>query len=63
MGKLTPIGAWREQLGLTQAEVAARMEVSQAAFAQMEAPEARPQKSTLRRVAQVLGIQLEHLDF
>ena len=63
MGKLTPIRAWREHFGLTQVEVAARMEVSQAAFAQMEAPEARPRQSTLRRVAQALGIQVEQLKF
>ena len=63
MDKLTPIRAWREHLGLTQSEVAARMEISQAALAQIEAPEARPRKSTLRRVAQALGIQLEQLDF
>ena len=63
MGKLTPIRAWREQLGLTQAEVAGRMAISQAAFAQLEAPEARPRKSTLRRVAQALGLQLEQLEF
>lgn len=63
MGKLTPIRAWREQLGLTQAEVAARMEISQAAFAQLEAPGTKPRKSTLRRVAQAFDIQLEQLDF
>ena len=61
--KLTPIRAWCEHLGLTQTEVAARMEISQAAFAQLEVPEARPRQSTLRRVAQALGIQLEQLDF
>jgi DNA-binding XRE family transcriptional regulator len=63
MGKLTPIRAWREHLGLTQSEVAARMEISQAALAQIESPEARPRKTTLRRVAQALCIQLEQLDF
>lgn len=63
MDKLTPIRAWREHLGLTQSEVAARMEISQAALAQLESSEARPRKSTLRRVAQALGIQLEQLDF
>lgn len=61
--KVTPIRAWREQLGLTQTEVAARMAISQAAFAQLEAPEARPRKSTLQRVAQALGLQPEQLDF
>jgi ribosome-binding protein aMBF1 (putative translation factor) len=63
MDKLTPIRAWREYLGVTQSEVAARMEISQAALAQIESPEARPRKTTLRRVAQALGIQLEQLDF
>jgi DNA-binding XRE family transcriptional regulator len=63
MGKLTPIRAWREHLGVTQSEIAARMGISQAALAQIEAPEARPRKTTLRRVAQALGIQLEQLDF
>ena len=63
MGKLTPMRAWREHLGLTQSDVAARMDVSQAAYAQLEAPEARPRQTTLRRVAQALGIQLEQLDF
>lgn len=63
MGKLTPMRAWREYLGLTQSEVAARLDVSQAAYAQLEAPEARPRQSTLRRIAQALGIQLEQLDF
>lgn len=63
LGKLTPIRAWREHLNLTQTEVAARLEISQAAFAQLEAPAARPRKSTLRRVAEALGLQLEQLDF
>jgi DNA-binding XRE family transcriptional regulator len=58
----TPIKAWREYLGLTQAAVAARLEVTQAAFAQLE-NSARPRKSTLRRVAAALGIALEQLDF
>lgn len=63
MDKVTPIRAWREQLSFTQAEVAARMGISQAAIAQLEAPEARPRKSTLRRIAHALGIQAEQLDF
>jgi DNA-binding XRE family transcriptional regulator len=63
VGKLTPIRAWREHLGLTQAAVAARLGISQAALAQLETPEARPRQSTLRRVAQALDLQLEQLDF
>lgn len=63
IGKLTPIRAWREQLGLTQAEVAARMEISQAAYAQLESPEGKPRKSSLIRIAKAFGIQPDQLDF
>ncbi len=60
---LSPIHAWREYLGLTDAEVAARIQVSPAAFAELEAADARPRKSILRRVAVALGLSLEQLDF
>jgi len=43
-------------LGLTQAEVAARMDVSQSAFAQMEAPESKPRMNTLTKSAAALGL-------
>ncbi|MDL2207963.1 helix-turn-helix domain-containing protein [Desulfovibrio sp. OttesenSCG-928-F20] len=54
--QISPIRAWREHLGLTQAEVAARMDVSQSALAQMEAPDARPRLATLKKVAAALGL-------
>jgi ribosome-binding protein aMBF1 (putative translation factor) len=60
---MTPIKAWREHIGLTQAQVAHRMGISQAAFAQMEAPSARPRKAPVRKVAQALGITIEQLAF
>lgn len=53
--------AWREYLRLTQAEVAARMGVTQAAFAQMEAAK-RPRKATLQKVADALGLELAQLE-
>ncbi len=59
--QISPIRAWREFLGLTQTDVATRMEVSQSAFAQMEAPEARPRTSTLKKVAAALHITLAQL--
>ena len=59
----TPVHAWREHLGLTQAEVAKRMGITQAAFAQMESQKANPRKATLKRVAEALGINIEQLDF
>ena len=54
--QISPIRAWREYLGLTQTEVAARMEVSQSAFAQMEAPVGKPRMNTLKKVAAALGL-------
>lgn len=58
----SPMKAWREYLGLTQAEVAKRLGVSQAAYAQTEAA-ARPRKTTAARVATALRIAVEQLDF
>ena len=54
------IKAWREYLHLTQAEVAARLGVTQAAFAQMESA-ARPRKATLQKVANAMGLTLEQV--
>lgn len=58
----TPMKAWREHLGLTQAEVAVRLGTTQAAFAQLE-NSVNPRKSTLRRVACALGLSFSQLDF
>ena len=55
------IRAWREHLGLTQEEVAARMGVTRAAFAQMESLDANPRRTTLERIAQALGVTWEQL--
>lgn len=63
MEEMSPTRAWREHLGLTQAEAASRMDISQPAFAQMEAPSAKMRKSTLRKIAEALGIHVEQLDF
>jgi predicted transcriptional regulator len=59
--QLSPIRAWREHLGLTQAEVASRREISQSAFAQMEAPDANPRAATLKKVATAMGITAAQL--
>ncbi len=58
----SPMKAWREYLRLTQAEVAARMGVTQAAYAQIESA-ARPRKASIARVAAAFHITLEQLDF
>lgn len=57
----TPVRAWREYLGLTQADVAVRLGISQSAYAQQENSE-RLRKTSLERIAAVLGISTEQLD-
>src|SRR5690625_4747079 len=59
---ITPMRAWREHLGLTQAEVAERVGTSQASYAQTENRQ-RPRKSTLRKIAKAMGLAYEQLDF
>lgn len=57
-----PIRAWREYLGLTQAEVAKRLGISQSAYSQHEkADKLRP--ATLEKIATALGINVAQLDF
>ncbi|WP_064574771.1 helix-turn-helix domain-containing protein [Cupriavidus gilardii] len=58
----TPARAWREHLGLTQSDVAARIGISQSAYAQQERGE-RLRKSTREKIAAALGIQPRQLDF
>jgi len=53
--QLTPAAAWRKHLGLSQATVAARIGISQSAYAQQEAA-ANPRKATRGKIAQALGI-------
>ena len=52
--------AWREYLGLTQEEVAAKMDITQSALAQIEAS-TKPRKATRQKLALALGINLEQL--
>ena len=53
--------AWREYKGLTQAQVAEKLGISQPAMAQMERPEANLRKKTLTKLSHVLGITVEQL--
>lgn len=57
----TPARAWREHLGLTQADMAERLGISQPAYAQQEARE-HLRRSTLEKIARALGINIEQLD-
>ena len=59
----SPVRAWREYQKLTQKEVASRMGISQAAFAQMESADSKLRKQTRQRIAQALGITADQLDW
>ncbi|MCW3528678.1 helix-turn-helix domain-containing protein [Burkholderia cenocepacia] len=58
----TPARAWGEHLGLTQSDVAARIGISQSAYAQQERGE-RLRKSTREKIAAAPGIRPQQLDF
>jgi len=55
------VRAWREYKGMTQLDVAERMGVSRAAFAQMEASSANLRVSTYKKIAEALGVEWEQL--
>jgi transcriptional regulator with XRE-family HTH domain len=57
---MSPMEAWREHFTLTQAEVAARIGITQAAYAQMERVK-QPRKATLDKVAEAMGLEVEQL--
>lgn len=59
---LSPVRAWREHLDITQREMAARLRVTQQAYAQLENSRGL-RKSSLQRLAHALGIELAQVDF
>lgn len=62
MNEATMLQAWREYLMLTQEEMAKRMGITQAGYAQIEAAR-RPRKATLEKAAAAMGITLEQLAY
>ena len=59
---VSPMAAWREHFRLTQAEIAARIGIAQAAYAQMERAK-KPRKTTLEKIAAAMGIDVEQLQW
>ncbi len=57
----TRILAYRVDQGLTQTELAKRLGMNQSAVARLEAGDHEPSLATLRRLAQVLGLEF-HID-
>lgn len=57
----TYLRAWREYLGLTQAEVAIKSGITQAALSQMESGDSKLRKATRIKLAAAMGINQEQL--
>ena len=55
------IKAWREHFGFTQEELAARAGIKQPALARLEKADSSPRKSTLKKLADAMDINLEQL--
>lgn len=62
MNDVSMLQAWREYLILTQEEIASRMDITQAGYAQIEAAK-RPRKKTLEKAAAAMGITLDQLAY
>jgi len=58
---LSLIAAWRKYKKLTQKELAKKLNISQAALAQIEKTDSRPQQKTLKKITDVLSINIEQL--
>ncbi|MEA3348644.1 MAG: helix-turn-helix transcriptional regulator [Pseudomonadota bacterium] len=55
------IKAWREYLGLTQADLAEKSGMSQPSLARIEKNGAKPRTTTLKKVAKAMNISSEQL--
>ena len=55
------VKAWRVHLGMTQAEVARKAAISQAALSQMEKSENELRTATLEKLAGAMGLSVEQL--
>jgi DNA-binding XRE family transcriptional regulator len=58
---LNLVKAWRIYLGLTQAEVAKKAKISQAALSQMEKSGTKLRRGTLAKLAAAMGLSEEQL--
>ena len=58
---ITYLRAWREYLGLTQADVAEKAGITQAALSQMENGESKLRKATRVKLAAAMGLDPQQL--
>ncbi|MBW7877663.1 MAG: helix-turn-helix transcriptional regulator [Candidatus Cloacimonetes bacterium] len=55
------LAAWRTYKGLSQTQLAEAIGISQSAVAQSEKEGAKPRKSTLKKIAEALGVDVEQI--
>ena len=55
------VRAWRQHLGLTQAQVAERAGMAQPSVARIEGGESTPRTTTLAKLAAAMGLVLEQV--
>ena len=55
------VKAWREYLRLTQTQLAAKAGMNQSSLARLESSNTRPRKTTLAKLAEAMGIEVEQL--
>ena len=58
---ISKIRAWREYLGLSQKEIASKLDISQAALSQMEVVNAKLRKVTLLKIASSMNLSYEQI--
>ena len=63
LGNKSPVRAWREYKGILQKEVADALGISQAAYSQMEKPDANLRTETIEKIARIFELDLEQLNF
>lgn len=51
----------REELGLTQAELAEKLNIKRATYARYETGENKPKHQTLKKIAKFYGVSVEYL--
>ena len=61
-GGKTTVRAWREYLGFTQQELAAKAGMTQAALSQIESGEHKTRKATREKLARAMGITTSMLE-
>ena len=61
--EISMIRAWREYLDFTQKELAQKAGIAQSALARLEKTTSNPRKSTLKKLANAMGISFEQLSY